>query len=63
MGLPTMQEKSKQVFLAQPKAHKFKFAETNKTVPMDPLWLVAFFEQCQTADKAAGVQDKLKEKK
>ncbi len=32
-------------------------------VPMDPLWLVAFFEQCQTDDKAAGIFDKLKEKK
>ncbi len=29
---------------------------------MDPLWLVAFFEQCQTANKAVGVLNKLKEK-
>jgi hypothetical protein len=32
-------------------------------VPMDPLPLVAFFEQCQTADKATGDLDKLKVKK
>jgi hypothetical protein len=50
-------------FLAQPKAHQYKFAESNKMVPMDPLHLVAFFEQCQIADKSAGVLDKLKEKK
>jgi hypothetical protein len=30
---------------------------------MDPLFVVAFFEQCQTANKADGVLDKLKEKK
>jgi hypothetical protein len=32
-------------------------------VPMDPLWLVALFEQCQAANKAASVLDQLKEKK
>jgi hypothetical protein len=32
-------------------------------VPTDPPWIVAFFEQCQTADKVVGVLDKLKEKK
>ena len=63
MKLPMTQEKSKQIFLAQPKAHQFKFAETNKMVPTDPLWLVAYFEQCQTANKAASVLDKLNEKK
>jgi hypothetical protein len=35
----------------------------NKMMPMDYLQLVAFFEQCQTANKVAGVLDKLKEKK
>jgi hypothetical protein len=63
MELPTVQEKSKEIILMQPKEHQFKFAETNKTVPTDPLWLVAFFEQCQTANKATGVLYKLKEKK
>jgi hypothetical protein len=63
MELPTAQEKAKQIFLTKPKAHQFNFAETNKMAPMDPLWLVAFLEQCQTANKAAGVLDKLKEKK
>ncbi len=63
MELLTAQEKSKQIFFAQPKAHQYKFAETNKTVPMDPLQLIAFFEQCQTANKAAGILDKIKEKK
>ncbi len=31
--------------------------EINKTVPTDPLWLIAFFKQCQTALKAAGALD------
>ncbi len=48
--LPTAQEKSKHIFFAQPKAHQYKFVETNKMVPMDPLWLIAFFEQCQAAN-------------
>jgi hypothetical protein len=62
MELPIAQEKSKQIFLAQPKAHQYKFSETNKTVPTDLLWLIAFFEQCQTADKVTGILDKIKEK-
>jgi hypothetical protein len=57
------QEKSKQIFLAQPNAHQYKFTETNKTLPTDLPWLIAFFEQCQTAAKAAGILDKIKEKK
>jgi hypothetical protein len=61
MELPMAQEKSKQIFLTQPKVHQFMFMETNKTVPMDSLWLMAFFEQCQTANKVAGVLDNLKE--
>jgi hypothetical protein len=63
MELPTAQEESTQIFLEQQKAHQFKLAETNKTLPMDPLWLVAFFEQCQTANKVTGILNKLKEKK
>jgi hypothetical protein len=42
MELPTAQEKSKHIFFMQPKAHQYKFMETNKTVPMDSLWLIAF---------------------
>ncbi len=63
MELPTAQEKSNKIFLAQPKKHQIKIAETNKMVSMDPHWLVAFFDQCQTANKVASVLDKLKEKK
>jgi hypothetical protein len=37
LELPTAQEKSKKIFLAQPKAHQFKVAETKKMMPMDPL--------------------------
>jgi hypothetical protein len=58
MELPTAQKKSKQIFLAQPKAHQFKFMETNKTVTMDLLWLIAFFEQCQAANKV-GIFEKI----
>ncbi len=42
MELPTAQEKCKQSCLAQPKTHQYKFAETNKSVPMDPLGLWPF---------------------
>jgi hypothetical protein len=64
MGIPTAQEKSEQIFFAQPKAHQNKFANLNKTVPADPLRMIAFFEQCQVTDKAAGILDKIaKDKK
>jgi hypothetical protein len=46
MKVPTAQEKSEQIFFAQPKAHQFEFADLNKMVPTDPLKLIAFFEQC-----------------
>jgi hypothetical protein len=59
MKLPTAQEKSEQIFFTQPKAHMFKFAETNKMVTADPLWLITFFEQCQAANKAAGIHGKI----
>ncbi len=63
------QEKSEQIFFAQPKAHQNKFADLSKTVPTDPLKMIAFFEQCQATNKAAGILEKiakdkqLKEKK
>jgi hypothetical protein len=64
MEVPTGQEKSEQIFFAQPKAHQFKFVGLNKTVPTDPLKLIAFFEQCQATNKAAGVLKKIaKDKK
>jgi hypothetical protein len=64
MDVPMAQEKSEQIFFAQPKAHQNKFANLNKTVPADPLRMVAFFEQCQVTDKAAGVLEKIaKDKK
>jgi hypothetical protein len=50
-------------FFAQPKAHQYKFAEMIKTVPMESLWLITFFKQCQAANKAAGILQKIKEKK
>ncbi len=53
-----MQEKAEQIFLAQPQAHQLKLAEMNKMLPTDSLQLVAFFKQCQTVDKVAGVLDK-----
>jgi hypothetical protein len=59
MEVPTAQEKSEEIFFAQLKAHQFKFADLNKTVPTDPLKLIAFFEQCQATDKAAGILEKI----
>ena len=64
MEVPTAQEKSEQIFFAQPKAHQVKFADLNETVPTDPLKLIAFFEQCQATDKVAGIIEKIaKDKK
>jgi hypothetical protein len=64
MDVPTAQEKSEQIFFAQPKAHQNKFADLNKTVPANPLRMIAFFEQCQATNKAAGILDKIaKDKK
>jgi hypothetical protein len=64
MDVPMAQEKSEQIFFVQPKAHQNKFADLNKTVPADPLRMIAFFEQCQATNKAAGVLDKIaKDKK
>jgi hypothetical protein len=58
MDIPMAQEKSEQIFFAQPKAHENKFADLNKMVPANPLRMIAFFEQCQATDKAAGVLEK-----
>ncbi len=54
------QEKCEHIFFAQPKVHQNKFAaDLNKTVCTDPLKMIAFFEQCQAADKAAGILEKI----
>jgi hypothetical protein len=59
MDVPTAQEKSEQIFFAQPKVHQNKFADLNKIVPDNPLRMIAFFEQCQATDKAAGILEKI----
>jgi hypothetical protein len=59
MEVPTAQEKSKQTFFAQPKVHQFKIADPSNMMPMDPLKLIAFFEQCQVAAKAVGILEKI----
>jgi hypothetical protein len=59
MDLPTVQEKSEQIFFAQPEVHQNKFSNLNKTVPSDPLMMIAFFKQCQATDKAAGILKKI----
>jgi hypothetical protein len=43
----------------QPKVHQNKFADLNKTVPTDPLKMIAFFEQYQATDKVAGMLEKI----
>jgi hypothetical protein len=64
IDVPTAQEKSEQIFFAQPKAHQNKFANLNKTVPAIPLRMIAFFKQCQATNKAAGILEKIaKDKK
>jgi hypothetical protein len=63
MDVPTAQEKSEQIFFTQPKAHQDKFADLNKMVPANLLRMIAFFEQCQATNKAAGVLEKIAEDK
>jgi hypothetical protein len=57
--VPMTQEKSEQIFFAQPKAHQNKFADLNKMVPSDLLKMIAFFEQCQATDKPSGILEKI----
>ncbi len=59
MDVPTAQEKSEKIFFAQPKVHQNKLTNLNKTVPTDLLKMIAFFEQCQATNKAAGVLKKI----
>jgi hypothetical protein len=64
MDVPMAQEKNEQIFFAQPKAHQNKLVDLNKTVPSNPLRMIAFFKQCLATDKAADVLDKIaKDKK
>jgi hypothetical protein len=64
MEVPTVQEKSEQIFFAQSRTHQFKFADLIKMVPTDLLKLIGFFKQCQVTDKAAGILKKIaKDKK
>jgi hypothetical protein len=59
MEVPTGQEKRQQIFFAHPTAHQLKFTNMNKMLPTDQLELIAFFEQCQATDKAAGILEKI----
>jgi hypothetical protein len=52
MQVPTAHEKSEQFYFPQPKVHQNNFADLNKTVPTNPLKMIAFFEQCQATNKA-----------
>jgi hypothetical protein len=64
MNVTMAQEKSEQIFFVQPKVHQNKFANLNKTVPTNPLRMIAFFERCQASNKAAGILKKIaKDKK
>jgi hypothetical protein len=64
MEVPTLQEKSEQIFFVQPKARQNKVADLNKTVSKDPIKLIAFFKQCQATDKSSGILKKIaKDKK
>jgi hypothetical protein len=59
MEVPTAQEKSEQIFFAQPKVHQNKFTDLNKKVPTDPIKLIAFFKHCQATDKSSGILKKI----
>jgi hypothetical protein len=59
INVPRAQEKSEQIFFTQPKVHQNKFTDLNKTVPTDPLKLIAFFKQCQATNKVAGIFEKI----
>ncbi len=64
MEVSMAQEKSKEIFFVQSKAHQNKFLDLNKMVPTEPLKMIAFFEQCQATDKSSGVLKKIaKDKK
>ena len=47
--LPNIVELCEQVFLAQPKPHRIKYAEMHKVVENDMLKVQEFFEGCHDA--------------
>jgi hypothetical protein len=63
MEVPTVQEKSEKIFFAQPKVYQNKFADLNKTVPTNPLKMIAFLEQCQASNKVAGILENIRSAK
>ncbi len=64
MEVSMVQEKSKEIFFVQSKAHQNKFPDLNKMVPTEPLKMIAFFEQCQATDKSSSILKKIaKDKK
>ena len=63
MELPNNIELCKQVFLAQPKAHRVKYAEKHRIVETDMLKLQEFFEGCHDADVQTSTYAKIVEGK
>ena len=63
MELPNHTELCEQVFLAQPKAHRIKYAEKHRIVETDMLKLQEFFEGCHDADVQTGTYAKIVEGK
>ena len=63
MELPNDVELCKQVFLAQPKPHRIKYAEKHRVVENDMLKLQELFEGCHDADVCSGVFAKIMEGK
>ena len=59
MDLPIEAEICEQVFLAQPKAHRTKYAEKHWVVETDILKLQEFFEGCHDADVHSGKYKKI----
>ena len=55
MELPNDTELCEQVFLAQPKPHRIKYAEKHRVVETDMLKLQEFFERCHDADVRSGI--------
>jgi hypothetical protein len=54
MELPVESELCEQVFLAQPKAHRIKYAEKHRVVETNTLKLQEFFEGCHDTDVRSG---------
>jgi hypothetical protein len=63
MELPNDVKLCEQVFLAQPKPHRIKYAEKHRVVKNDMLKLQEFFEGCHDADMRSGVFAKVLEGK